>query len=65
MSTILIVEGNDAGRDTLARRLEARNYSVLTAAEGREGVLRARESQPDLILMGSSSNSFSRASAHV
>ena len=51
MTTILIVEANDAGRDALARQLEGRNYSVLTAADGRDGMSRARELQPDLILM--------------
>jgi CheY-like chemotaxis protein len=51
MSTILIVEDNEASRDALARLLERRSYSVLTAVDGHDGVARAREKQPDLILM--------------
>jgi CheY-like chemotaxis protein len=51
MSTILIVEDNEMSRDALARRLERRNYTVLTAVDGHDGVARARAAQPDLILM--------------
>ena len=51
MSTILIVEDNEASRDALARLLERRSYSVLMAVDGHDGVARAREKQPDLILM--------------
>jgi two-component system cell cycle response regulator DivK len=51
MSTILIVEDNEASRDALARRLERRNYSVLTAADGQQGVSVAHHAKPDLILM--------------
>jgi two-component system, cell cycle response regulator DivK len=51
MATILIVEDNEASRDALARRLERRNYSVLTAVDGHQGVSVAQEAKPDLILM--------------
>ena len=51
MATILIVEDNEASRDALARRLERRNYSVLMAVDGRQGVAVAQEAKPDLILM--------------
>jgi CheY-like chemotaxis protein len=51
MATILIVEDNEASRDALARRLERRNYSVLTAADGQQGVAVAQLEKPDLILM--------------
>ncbi len=51
MPTILIVEDNEASRDALARRLERRNYAVLTAADGQEGVSVAQGAKPDLILM--------------
>ena len=51
MPTILIVEDNEASRDALARRLERRNYSVLTAADGQQGVTVAQLEKPDLILM--------------
>ena len=51
MATILIVEDNEASRDALARRLERRNYSVLMAVDGHQGVSLAQQSKPDLILM--------------
>jgi len=38
-------------RDMLARRLERRGYPVIIAVDGNEGVDRAREARPDLILM--------------
>jgi two-component system cell cycle response regulator DivK len=51
MPTVLIVEDNEASRDALARRLQRRNYAVLTAVNGQEAVTTARAAQPDLILM--------------
>ena len=51
MATLLLVEDNEASRDALARRLERRNYSVLTAADGHQGVEIAQGRKPDLILM--------------
>src|SRR5580692_7702485 len=51
MPTVLIVEDNEASRDALARRLARRQYSVLLAVDGLEGVSIARASKPDLILM--------------
>jgi CheY-like chemotaxis protein len=51
MATILIVEDNEASRDALARRLARRNYSVLTAVDGHQGVTVAQQAKPDLILM--------------
>jgi two-component system, cell cycle response regulator DivK len=51
MPTILIVEDNEASRDALARRLERRNYSVITAVDGQQGVTVAQTEKPDLILM--------------
>lgn len=51
MATILLIEDNEMGRDMLSRRLMRRGYSVITAADGEEGVELARERQPDLILM--------------
>ena len=51
MSTILIVEDNEASCDALARRLERRNYSILKAADGHQAVSVAQEAKPDLILM--------------
>jgi CheY-like chemotaxis protein len=51
MPTILIVEDNDASRDALTRRLERRNYIVLGAVDGQQGVAMARTAKPDVILM--------------
>ncbi len=51
MRTILIVEDNEPSRDALARRLERRNFRVLHAVDGREGVAVAVAEKPDLILM--------------
>ncbi len=51
MRTILIVEDNEPSRDALARRLERRNFRVLHAVDGRQGVTVAMAEKPDLILM--------------
>jgi CheY-like chemotaxis protein len=51
MAKILLVEDNEMNRDMLARRLERRGYTVVIAVDGGEGVARAREDDPDLILM--------------
>lgn len=51
MRTILIVEDNEPSRDALARRLERRNFRVLHAADGLQGVAVVTAEKPDLILM--------------
>jgi CheY-like chemotaxis protein len=51
MTTIMLVEDNEASRDALSRRLERRGYRVLAAADGLQAVSMARDSGPDLILM--------------
>ena len=51
MTKILLVEDNEMTRDMLSRRLEKRGYEVLIAADGAEGVARARADSPDLVLM--------------
>ena len=51
MPKILLVEDNEASADALARRLERRDYSVRTAADGLQAVAMAKSDQPDLILM--------------
>ncbi len=51
MITILLVEDNDLNRDMLSRRLERRNYRVLIAVDGKQGVHMAKSEVPDLILM--------------
>ena len=48
---ILIVDDNIASLDIMQTRLTANNYSVITAADGEEGLAMAREKQPDLILL--------------
>jgi CheY-like chemotaxis protein len=51
MATILLVEDNELNREMLSRRLERKGYRVVSAADGREGVEKARTAGPDLILM--------------
>jgi two-component system cell cycle response regulator DivK len=51
VTRLLIVDGNEMNRDTLLRRLVRRGYEVLAAANGIDGVEKARSTLPDLILM--------------
>jgi two-component system cell cycle response regulator DivK len=51
MSKILLVEDNEMNRDMLSRRLERKGYTVSLALDGAEGLLKARNESPDLILM--------------
>ncbi|MGB7338708.1 MAG: response regulator [Phototrophicaceae bacterium] len=51
MAKILIVEDNEMNLDMLSRRLERRGYDVIIATDGSQGVILAKEQQPDLILM--------------
>ena len=48
---ILIVDDNPANVDILQARLAANDYEIITAADGEEGLAKAREAQPDLILL--------------
>ena len=48
---ILIVEDNEMNRDMLSRRLERADYDVATAVDGEDGIAKARELKPDLIIM--------------
>lgn len=48
---ILLVEDNEMNRDMLSRRLERKGYEVVIAVDGGEGIDRATNEQPDLILM--------------
>src|ERR1041384_5057698 len=50
-STILVVDDYVDNRTLLSAWLRAKGYKVLEAADGREGVLQANRSNPDLILM--------------
>ncbi len=51
MITILLVEDNELNRDMLSRRLERKDFRVLIAVDGRQGVHMAKSEVPDLILM--------------
>jgi two-component system, cell cycle response regulator DivK len=51
MTKILIVEDNEMNRDMLARRLERKNYEVVCAIDGPEGIAMASSEMPDVILM--------------
>ena len=51
MTKILLVEDNEDNRDMLSRRLERKDYTVALAVDGQDGVEKATEEKPDLILM--------------
>lgn len=51
MPRILIIEDERPMRTALADLLASEGHRVLTAADGEQGLLRAREEQPDLILL--------------
>jgi adenylate cyclase len=48
---ILIVDDNPANVKILQTRLAAEGYGIVTAADGEEGLARARQDSPDLILL--------------
>ena len=48
---ILLVEDNDLNRDMLSRRLIKRGFTVILALNGKEGIDKAANEKPDLILM--------------
>jgi CheY-like chemotaxis protein len=48
---ILLVEDNEMNRDVLSRRLQRRGFEVLLAADGAEGISKAKAEAPDLVLM--------------
>ena len=50
-STILVVDDYQDNRTLLSAWLRAKGYKVVEAADGREGLLQANRSNPDLILM--------------
>ena len=51
MPKILLVEDNEMNRDMLSRRLQRKGFEVVIAVDGGEGVAKAKEHLPDLILM--------------
>src|SRR5262245_51835545 len=50
-STILVVDDYSDNRTLLSAWLRAKGYKVIEARDGKEGVLQANRSNPDLILM--------------
>jgi len=48
---ILLVEDNEMNRDMLSRRLQRKDYEVITAQDGQEGIDLAKSAQPDIILL--------------
>ena len=51
MPKILLVEDDEMNRDMLSRRLLKRDYDVVIAVDGEQGVRMAHSESPDLILM--------------
>ncbi|MFP4079954.1 MAG: PleD family two-component system response regulator [Ectothiorhodospira sp.] len=51
MSRILVVDDSPTEVHVLKTLLERHGYEVLTATSGEEGLARAREGRPDVILM--------------
>jgi serine/threonine-protein kinase PpkA len=50
MTTILIVEDDDAIRNNVTRLLKLEGYDIASAINGREGLERARELRPDVVI---------------
>jgi two-component system cell cycle response regulator DivK len=51
MNTILIAEDNFVNRELLREMLEARNYRVAEARDGKEALAKIDEVKPDLVLL--------------
>lgn len=51
MTRILLVEDDAMLQDILEERLELRNFDVILATNGQEGVEKAQTEKPDIILM--------------
>jgi two-component system cell cycle response regulator DivK len=51
MPKVLLVEDNEMNRDMLSRRLIRRGFDVVVAVDGEQGVARAAQERPDIILM--------------
>jgi CheY-like chemotaxis protein len=51
MAKILLVEDNELNRDMLSRRLARKGHDVAIAVDGRDGVAKARDGRPEIILM--------------
>lgn len=51
MTKILLVEDDEMNRDMLSRRLIKREFEVVIATDGEQGVAMASSETPDIILM--------------
>lgn len=51
MNKILVVEDNPMLQEILVERLKMRQFDIVTANDGQEGVAAAQQESPDLILM--------------
>ena len=51
MAKVLIVEDTEVNRLVLSRRLEMLGFEVVTAVDGQEGLDKANEEMPDIIIM--------------
>ena len=51
MEKILYVEDNEMNRDMLGRRLKRRDYEVIFAFDGQEGLDKMKSESPDVVLM--------------
>ncbi len=51
MTRILLVEDDNMQQDILLERLELRNFEVMLAQNGQEGIEKAKAEKPDIILM--------------
>ena len=50
MTSVLVVEDDDAIRNNIARLLKLEGYEVSAAANGTEGLERARALRPDVVI---------------
>jgi len=50
LATLLVIEDEAPLRANLVRLLTAEGYQVITAADGDEGIRRARADRPDLVI---------------
>src|SRR6058998_1694368 len=51
MKKILVADDNAVSRELIREVLEADNYQVIEASDGREALDKLREQQPDLVLL--------------
>jgi len=51
MKTLLVVDDRSDVVEVVKSRLQANNYQVIVASDGREGIKKAQQYKPDLIVM--------------